>query len=125
MGRREWEFPQGGWPAGHSGPPEALAAAELEEETGLRAARFEHLGRLNSAPGYATNSFDVYLATGLTAGEPRREASEADMVHAWFSEVELRELIARGEFRDSNGLAALALLLLRRSNDEPGRTVSE
>src|SRR5580698_4687975 len=36
IGRRTWEFPQGAWPHGHSGPPEELAAAELAEETGLR-----------------------------------------------------------------------------------------
>ncbi|MDT4918555.1 MAG: hypothetical protein QOH89_3255, partial [Pseudonocardiales bacterium] len=35
VGSREWEFPQGGWPAGSSGTPEQLAVAELREETGL------------------------------------------------------------------------------------------
>ena len=113
LGRRAWEFPQGGWPAGRSGTPEQLAAAELREETGLRAERFEHLGRLDSAPGYASNAFDVFLATGLTEGEPNREASEADMVHAHFTETELRRMITDGEFRDSNSLAALTLLQLR------------
>jgi len=113
VGRREWEFPQGGWPYGATGTAEQLAAAELVEETGLSAARFEHLGRLYAAYGYSSQSFDVYLATGLTAGEPRREASEADMVHAFFAEDEVRAMIARGEFRDSNSIAALALFDLR------------
>ena len=118
LGRREWEFPQGAWPTGlngHSGTALELAAAELREETGLRAGRFDHLGRLNAAPGYAINAFDVFLATELTEGEPEREASEADMVHAFVTETALHEMIAAGRFRDSNGIAALTLLALWRA----------
>lgn len=114
LGRREWEFPQGGWPPGHNGTPEELATAELVEETGLTASRLEHLGRLNSAPGYASNQFDVFLATGLVPGEPRREPTEADMVHAWFAEGAVHDMIRRGEFGDSNSVAAIALLQLYR-----------
>jgi 8-oxo-dGTP pyrophosphatase MutT (NUDIX family) len=115
LGRRVWEFPQGGWPDGRGGSPEELAAAELREETGLRADRLEHLGRLDSAPGYASNGFDVWLATGLHEGEPRREATESDMVHAHVDTDELRRMIAAGEFTDSNSVAALSLLQLRTS----------
>jgi 8-oxo-dGTP pyrophosphatase MutT (NUDIX family) len=113
LGRRAWEFPQGGWPAGHSGTREELAVAELREETGLRADHFVHLGRLDSAPGYATNGFDAFLATGLHEGAPRREATEADMIHAYVSEAELRRMVAAGEFTDSHSVAALALMQLR------------
>ena len=116
LGRREWEFPQGGWPPGHGGgTAEELAVAELVEETGLRADRLDHLGRLNSAPGYASNHFDVYLATGLTAGEPQREPTEADMVHAFFPEEDVWEMVRSGRFRDSNCVAALALWQLFRA----------
>lgn len=116
LGRRTWEFPQGGWPSGHGGTPEQLAAAELREETGLRAERLEHLGRLDPAPGYATHGCDVFVATGLTEGAPEHEASEADMVHAQVSEAELQHLIQRGEFRDSSSLAALLLMQLWRAS---------
>lgn len=116
VSRREWEFPQGGWPPGRTGTPEHLAAAELVEETGLLASRLEHLGRLNSAPGYASNAFDVFLATGLTGGKPQREATEADMIHAWFAEDEVHDMIRRGEFADSNSVAALTLLQLHRGD---------
>ena len=111
--RREWEFPQGAWPAGRTGSVEELAAAELVEETGLRAAMLEHLGRLNSAPGLMSQHFDVFLATGLTEGEPQREASEADMVHRWVEAGELRRMAREGEFADGHSLAALALFDLR------------
>jgi 8-oxo-dGTP pyrophosphatase MutT (NUDIX family) len=109
IGGREWEFPQGGWPAGHSGTAEQLAATELAEETGLRADGLTHLGRLWAAYGYSSQAFDVYLATGLTEGEPDREPSEQDMVHRWFAEAEVRSMVAAGRFADSHSLAALAL----------------
>jgi 8-oxo-dGTP pyrophosphatase MutT (NUDIX family) len=115
VGSREWEFPQGGWSAGHSGTQQELAAAELAEETGLRAERFTHLGRLFASYGYSSQAFDVFLATGLTEGEHRREATEQDMVHRWFPADEVRAMIRAGSFADSHSVAALALFELRRS----------
>ncbi|MDT4923996.1 MAG: hypothetical protein QOG01_1709 [Pseudonocardiales bacterium] len=114
--RREWEFPQGGWPAGHGGSPVDLAAAELREETGFDAESFVHLGHLHAAYGYSSQGFDVYLATGLTAGSTDRESTEADMVHEWRAEDEVRAMVGRGEFADSHSVAALALLDLHRSS---------
>ncbi len=115
VGRREWEFPQGGWPAGRSGPPNELAAAELREETGLRAERLTHLGRLHAGVGFCSQGYDVYLATGLIAGAVEREATEADMVHAWRAADEVRAMITRGEFADAHSVAALALFDLHRA----------
>lgn len=109
VGRREWEFPQGGWPAGQTGTARELAAAELAEETGLRPAELTQLGRLFAAYGYSSQSFDVFRATGLTQGEPDREHTEQDMVHRWFAEAEVRAMLRRGEFADSHSVAALAL----------------
>jgi 8-oxo-dGTP pyrophosphatase MutT (NUDIX family) len=109
VGSREEEFPQGGWPAGRGGTPAELAAAELAEETGLRADRLEHLGRLFAAYGYSSQSYDVFLATGLTPGEPHRERTEADMVHRRVDEAELRAMVRDGRLRDAHSLAALAL----------------
>jgi len=106
---REWEFPQGAWPAGRDGSPLELAAAELAEETGLRAASYTHLGRLFAAYGYCAQSYDIYLASDLTPGEPDREHSEMDMVHQWFPERDVRAMIKRGEFRDAHSIAALTL----------------
>ena len=109
VGSREWEFPQGGWPPGHSGPPAELAAAELREETGLRAQSYTHLGRLFAAYGYSSQGYDVFLAAGLTAGEPERESTEQDMVHRWHPEREIRAMIDDGRLRDAHSIAALAL----------------
>jgi 8-oxo-dGTP pyrophosphatase MutT (NUDIX family) len=110
VGSREWEFPQGGWPAAAAGSAEELAAAELAEETGLRAGRLLHLGRLFTAYGYSSQRYDVFLATDLQVGQPNREDTEADMVHRWFAEQEVRDMVRRGAFRDAHSVAALTLL---------------
>ena len=114
VGARAWEFPQGGWPVGRSGSAVELALAELVEETGLRAESMQHLGRLYAGYGFSTPSFDVYLATGLTEGDPRREHTEQDMVHRWFSEADVRAMVRAGEFPDSHSVASLALFDLAR-----------
>jgi 8-oxo-dGTP pyrophosphatase MutT (NUDIX family) len=110
--RRAWEFPQGSWGPGASGTPAELAAAELREETGLRAAELRHLGHLYEAYGFCSQGFDVYLATGLTAGRPDRELTEWDMRQQRFSDAELRQLIASGQIVDGASVAAYGLLLL-------------
>jgi 8-oxo-dGTP pyrophosphatase MutT (NUDIX family) len=109
VGSREWEFPQGGWPAGRGGTQLELAAAELREETGQTAETFVRLGRLHAAYGYASQGFDVYLATGLTAGDTDREETESDMVARWHSDAELHAMIAAGTFADAHSVAALTL----------------
>ncbi|HJQ42875.1 MAG TPA: NUDIX hydrolase [Jatrophihabitantaceae bacterium] len=116
VGRREWEFPQGGWSHGKTGSPEELAVLELQEETGHTAGSFTHLGRLYAAYGFSSQSYDVFLATELVAGEPDREVTEADMVHEWRSLADIRAMIRRGEFADAHSVAALALYDLRPSS---------
>lgn len=112
IGRRAWEFPQGGWPAGHGGDAEALARAELAEETGLTSGRLTHLGRLHEAHGFCTQAFDVFLAEDLVEGAPSREASESDMEHAFVPDDELDRMIRAGELWDAPTLAALTLYRL-------------
>ena len=110
--RRAWEFPQGSWGAGGSGSAAELAAAELREETGLQADELRHLGHLYGAYGFCSQGFDVYLATGLRSGFPRREMTERDMQHRHVSEAEFRDLIIRGDVVDGPTVAAYGLLLL-------------
>lgn len=112
VGRRAWEFPQGTWGAGGGGTPEELARTELAEETGLRAGSLRHLGHLDLASGMSTQEFDVWLATDLTPGPTAREATEADMRHAWVPEAELRDMVRSGRFTDGPSMAAYALLML-------------
>jgi len=109
VGRRAWEFPQGSW--GHNGESSAadLARTELAEETGLRARTLTHLGHLFEAYGFSTQGFDVYLATGLAEGEPRREDTEQDMRHRAFTDDEITQAIRAGGIVDAPSLAALTL----------------
>jgi 8-oxo-dGTP pyrophosphatase MutT (NUDIX family) len=112
IGRRAWEFPQGSWAHGESGTAEELARAELREETGLRAARWRHLGRLHTAYGFSNQGFNVYLAEDLTPGPVRREHSEQDMIHRFVTTSEFGDLVASDAITDSATLAAYALLTL-------------
>jgi 8-oxo-dGTP pyrophosphatase MutT (NUDIX family) len=114
IGRRSWEFPMGSWPAGRDGSALELARAELREETGLRAQRWQHLGHLYEAPGFCSQSFDVYLATELTTGDHEREHSEADMIQGAFSEPQLRSMICDGTIVDATTITAYGLLLMSR-----------
>ena len=92
--------------------PIELARAELREETGLSAGRLTHLGRWFTAPGFCTQSCDVYLAEELAAGPTEREVTEQDMTHRLVPLAQFRELAARGAITDSATLAAYALLVL-------------
>ncbi|WP_422745534.1 NUDIX domain-containing protein [Mycobacterium sp. WMMD1722] len=113
LGLRRWEFPQGTAPGRADMDPEALAARELREETGLRAENITRLGLLDVAPGVSSQRGWVFLATGLTEGEHDREHEEQDMRSAWFSRAEVERMIGAGEITDSQSIAAYGLLLLR------------
>ena len=80
--------------------------------TGLQATELRHLGHLYEAYGFCSQGFDVYLATGLTAGPPKREATEQDMRHRHVPHEELRHLLRTGEIVDGPSVAAYGLLLL-------------
>ncbi|GDY32432.1 NUDIX domain-containing protein [Gandjariella thermophila] len=112
LGMRRWEFPQGTAPDRADVDPAELAARELREETGLRAAHLVEIGVLDVAPGMSSQRGRVFLATGLTDGEPDRETEEQDMRTAWFHRAEVEQMIARGEISDAQSVAAYTLLLL-------------
>jgi len=85
----QYRLPAGGTllelPAGtldvHDGrveEPLAAAHRELEEETGLRAARMERIGGYWSAPGFSTEYLTLFLATELQPAGEDRLAPDAD-----------------------------------------------
>lgn len=113
LGARCWQFPQGTFAAGHSGTPEQLAAAELGEETGFSAARLDRLGYLKCAHGLTGQGFHVFLATGLTPGEPNREPTEQDMREQWFPRGEVERMIRDGVITDDSTLAGYLLFVMR------------
>lgn len=96
-------------PAGTREPNETpleTAQRELREETGYRAERWEKLGQFYTSPGILTEQMHVFLATGLTPGEPRREANEEieNLVVTW---DEALDMVDRGEIVDGKTLVAL------------------
>jgi 8-oxo-dGTP pyrophosphatase MutT (NUDIX family) len=106
VGERFWEFPQGAWEDDPAAAAEELARGELAEETGLRAGRLEHLGRLFFAYGMSDQSFDVWRASELVPGAQALEATEADLRVARFSVGELEAMIDSGGVRDAASVAA-------------------
>src|SRR4051812_28892857 len=77
---RFWDFPQGAWEDAPGASPEDLARGELAEETGLRAASLELLGRLHFAYGLSNQAVDVWRATGLEPGEQALEDTEEGLI---------------------------------------------
>jgi 8-oxo-dGDP phosphatase len=112
LGLRRWEFPQGTAPDRAESDPAELAARELREETGLRAARWEPLGLLDVAPGLTSQRGRAFLATELTIGAPDREETEADMRTAWLPRREFEDRVRAGAITDAQSIAAYAMLML-------------
>jgi 8-oxo-dGTP pyrophosphatase MutT (NUDIX family) len=109
VGRFTWEFPQGGV-AGAS--PEETARTELREETGLRAGRLRHLGRLDNAVGMSSQGFDVFLATELEAGAAAPEPEEVGMRTRRVGRAAFEALVRDGAVTDSSSLSAWLLVRL-------------
>lgn len=109
-----WELPAGRLDPGES----ALEGArrELEEETGLRAARIEPLGVFYTTPGFCDETMHLFRATGLTQGPAHPEADERIEVRACALE-EARTMIGEGGIREGKTLVAL---LLERELRETG-----
>jgi ADP-ribose pyrophosphatase len=81
-------------PAGTLEPPETpaqTAARELLEETGYRAERLARLHEFFLSPGILDERMHLYLATGLTEGDARREPTEqiTNLVLAWEDAIAL------------------------------------
>jgi ADP-ribose pyrophosphatase len=104
------EIPAGLLEPGES--PEACAIRELQEETGYKPERLEHLGGFYPTPGYTTEYIHLYLASDLREAKLAGDADE-------FIEVERLPLtqalamIERGDISDAKTLVAL-LRLARR-----------
>ncbi len=99
-----WEIPAGVLEPGEE--PEACARRELTEETGATAEHFQHLTTVYTTPGFTDEVIHLFLATGITPGEPNHAEDE-------FIEVEARpltkvmEMIRDGEIIDAKSIVAL------------------
>ena len=94
---------------------EALARAELAEETGLRAGRLEHLGRLYFAYGMLTTSPSTCGARpDLAPGERALEPTEQGLIARRFAIAEVERMIRANEIKDAASVAAWHLAAPRR-----------
>lgn len=73
-GTELWEIPAGTLEPEET--PEACAARELEEETGLVARELVPLGSVLTSPGFTDERIHLYLAPDPDRGEARPEAGE-------------------------------------------------
>jgi ADP-ribose pyrophosphatase len=107
------------FPAGKIDPGESLqrcAERELLEETGYRAARWDHLGGFHNAIGYSDERIDVYLARDLTQVGTAGEAGEVLQVFTW-QRSELLPRAHAGEITDVKTLIGIYWLQEFLSND--------
>ena len=86
--------------------PQQTAIRELEEETGYRAESWQLLARCYMSPGILNEEMHIFLASGLTAGAPAREAGEEieNLIVSW---AEALQLIQRAEICDAKTLVGL------------------
>lgn len=78
----QWRLPSGGIDENDPTPLDA-AQRELGEETGLRAARWTPLGRLNCADSLTNHVVHLFLATDLTHGRANLDPCESDLSVHW------------------------------------------
>jgi len=114
IGERALELPQGGWEMEIENPEE-LARGELREEIGRDAAEMTRLGTLWVAYGFLRQRQHVYLATGLTPAEGKRDAEEHDLTARTVPIAEFERMMLEGTIRDNSTLAAWGLYQLWRA----------
>lgn len=111
---RQYRYASGGYlyevPAGMPEDSDedrkATAVRELEEETGHGAGAVRALTRIYTTPGFCDEVIHLYLASGLSAGETRRDDDEfMEVVRVPFSRAV--DMVRTGEITDCKSVATI------------------
>ena len=109
-----WELPMGGAPLDES--PLDAAKRELKEETGLTAERWSEVMRLHTSNSITDELGIVYIAEGLTQGEPEFEETEDLDIRKLPLQTAL-QLVNDGKITDAISAAAiLRVAALRKAS---------
>lgn len=99
---------------------QAAAARELMEEADIAAEGWEHLLSIVSTPGYSTEHWTVFRATGLRAvpAEDRaeRHAEEAEIVQWWMPLDDAVDAVFAGRITDAMTIAGVLAEKVRRTS---------
>lgn len=101
-----WECPEGG--GAKSTDPHETARRELAEETGWRASHYREICSFDVSNSVTNEQAVGFLATGLEAGSPDREGSEADMEVRRIPFHQAYEMAMSGTIRDGFSIILLS-----------------
>ena len=107
-------------PAGGIEPGEDTGAAakrELEEETGYKAGKVEHLLDINTTVAFCNEKIYVYKATNLTKGETHLDRDEYVDVECYSLE-EIIKMVETGEITDSKTISTIMYYATTISNEK-------
>ena len=110
---RYWELPQGSWEDDVDADPIAIAAGELEEETGLHAQKMIYVGHQYLAYGYSNQGYHIFLATNLVQKSEALDAEEEDLVSKKSTLEEFESMIKNGVIKDASTVNAYGLAKLK------------
>lgn len=115
LNKYSWEIPEGG--ATIDEDPVMGAARELEEETGLRAAKYTKIIEMHLSNSVSDEHAVVYLAEGLTQHTATPEETEQLIVKKVPFETAY-QMVEDGSITDSMSVAAILKVKLILTNKE-------